>query len=134
MPLRAVTRLEVEKEAFGCPSRETKPPIDGSLIVITGASSVIGEELAHKFAPRARQLVLVARRVARMAILRASIPAGTPGGEIGIEPSDLADIDASETLADRITGEYGAPDIFVNCAGLGDRAPYDKADWKKCIG
>ena len=47
-----------------------QPPIDGSTILLTGASSGIGRELARQLAHRARTLILVARRADRLEELR----------------------------------------------------------------
>src|SRR5688572_949812 len=46
-----------------------RPPIDSGTVLITGASSGIGWELACQLARRARTLVLVARRVERLEAL-----------------------------------------------------------------
>ena len=47
-------------------SPSPRPPIDGGIVAITGASSGIGLELARELAPRARLLVAVARRGERL--------------------------------------------------------------------
>jgi short-subunit dehydrogenase len=43
-----------------------RPPIDGGTVLITGASAGIGCELAVQLAPRARTLILLARRAGRL--------------------------------------------------------------------
>ncbi len=45
-------------------------PIDGGTVLITGSSSGIGLEVARELAPRARALVLVARRAERLEWLK----------------------------------------------------------------
>ena len=52
-----------------------RPPIDGGTVLITGTSSGIGLELARQLAPRARALVLVARRVKRLEGLKDELSA-----------------------------------------------------------
>ena len=47
--------------------------IDGATILVTGASSGIGMAIARLVAPRARTLVLVARRVDRLKELERSL-------------------------------------------------------------
>ena len=44
------------------------PPLDGGTVLITGASAGIGRELAMQLAPRARVLILLARRADRIAM------------------------------------------------------------------
>ncbi len=55
-----------------------RPPIDGGTVLITGASSGIGRELARQLAPRAHTLVLVARRADRLEVLRDELIARNP--------------------------------------------------------
>ena len=67
------------------------PPIDGSVILITGASAGIGRELARQLASRARVLVLVARRFERLQALRSELLAAHPGLTVHLAPCDLSD-------------------------------------------
>jgi short-subunit dehydrogenase len=69
-----------------------RPPIDDGAVLITGASAGIGRELAVQLAPRARMLILLARRAGRLEELRATRIRRTaddaahregPGGEAG---------------------------------------------------
>ncbi|HSP78913.1 MAG TPA: SDR family NAD(P)-dependent oxidoreductase, partial [Myxococcaceae bacterium] len=55
-----------------------RPPIDSGTILITGASSGIGREIARQLAWRARTLVLVARREERLDALRDELSARNP--------------------------------------------------------
>ena len=55
-----------------------RPPIDDGAVLITGASAGIGRELAVQLAPRARMLILLARRAGRLEELRASLLARHP--------------------------------------------------------
>ena len=54
------------------------PPIDGGTVLITGASSGIGLELARQLAPRAGSLVAVARREERLVGLKDELSARHP--------------------------------------------------------
>jgi short-subunit dehydrogenase len=97
-------------------------------VLITGASSGIGAELARLFASRARALVLVARRRPRLEALRDELVARHAGLAVRVEPCDLGDLGEIAQLVERV----GQPvDVLVNCAGFGDLSPFDRADWHK---
>lgn len=94
----------------------SKVPIDGGVVVITGASSGIGAALARLIAPRARCTVLVARRQERLETLAAELAPA----DVRVLPCDLADAGAVAALVQQLLDEHGAVDVLVNCAGLGD--------------
>jgi uncharacterized protein len=84
--------------------------LDGTRVVITGASRGIGEALAHSFANRGARVVLVARDAEALEKLAANT-----GGEA--VPADLTKTREIADLVDRI--EAGGPvDILVNNAGV----------------
>ncbi len=100
-----------------------QPPLQGK-VLITGASSGIGRELARQLAPIARALVLVARREDRLQALRAELTARFPKLEVDVLPCDLADHAQREALLQRA----GAVDVLINNAGLGDLCFFERAD------
>jgi short-subunit dehydrogenase len=108
-----------------------RPPLDGGTVVLTGASSGIGRELAVQLAPRAGKLVLLARRTALLERLRADLTAYHPGRQVLVLGADLSD----EAEVDRVAGEVrervGRVDVLVNNAGVGDQALFDRADWRR---
>lgn len=108
-----------------------KPPIDNSAILVTGASSGIGAELARQLGLRARRLILTARRTEQLEALRKKILGKTPQVDVHVEPCDLADTGATADWASDVADRLGPIDVLVNNAGFGDRAPYDLADWEK---
>ena len=86
------------------------------VVVITGASSGIGEAIAVGFAAAGARVVLAARRRDRVESLAARI--GTDGGEaIGVacDVSRGADVEA---LADATLARFGRVDVLVNNAGV----------------
>ena len=100
-------------------------------VLITGASSGLGEEFAMQLAPRALQLVLVARRSDRMRLVAERITDRYPDTDIVIEVADLADADERKALLQRLAKQSITPDLLINNAGLGDYGEFVTADWPK---
>ena len=111
-----------------------RTPIDGGNVLITGASSGIGLELARALASRARSIVVVARRVERLEGLKDELSASHPGLVVRTEPCDLSDPDAVEALSGRLLEEFGAVDVLVNNAGAGLQGLYEKSEWDRVYG
>ncbi len=88
--------------------------------VVTGASSGIGEAVAHRLAaePHAR-LVLVARREDRLRALADAV--GAPTTFVAV---DVTDPDAPQRVLDHVQAEHGRLDLLVNNAGAGFRATF----------
>jgi uncharacterized protein len=95
------------------------PPItDNGVVVVTGASSGIGEEIAREFARRGYRLVLVARRADRLTALAEEL-----GGLAHVLPADLSNRDERATLFDQVAALGVVADILVNNAGLATLGP-----------
>lgn len=88
--------------------------ISGKVVVITGASSGLGEATARHLAGLGADVVLGARRVDRLASIAAdlSLPAGAT---LATDVTRLADVSA---LVDRAVDLHGRIDVMVNNAGL----------------
>lgn len=100
-------------------------------MLITGASSGLGKEMALLLAPRAARLILVARRRDRLEALAADLKRAHPRLEVEIECCDLADREATSLLTDRLLERHGVIDVLINNAGLGDIGLFDRAEWQK---
>jgi short-subunit dehydrogenase len=92
-------------------------------ILITGASSGLGEEMARQFAARGHDLALCARRTDRLEALREEITNRHPGVRVLVRPLDVNDHDAVFEVFRAFRAELGRIDRVVVNAGLGKGAP-----------
>jgi hypothetical protein len=106
-------------------------PLIGGVVLVTGASSGIGRELAIHVAPHAKAIALVARRKDRLDQLAAELEKSKPGLKAFAVECDLADLSACDRMLAEVMKELGPIDVLVNNAGFGDLGVFDKADWKK---
>ncbi len=101
------------------------------VVLITGASSGIGRELALEFGARAETLVLPARRLDRLERLREELLGRYPRLKVVVLAADLSDEHETERLLARVSEQAGAVDVLVNNAGLGDSGLFDRAEWTR---
>ena len=92
-------------------------------ILITGASSGLGEEMARQFADLGYDLALCARRTERLEALRSEISATHPGVTVSVKPLDVTDDDALFAVFKEFAAELGTLDRVIINAGLGKGAP-----------
>jgi short-subunit dehydrogenase len=95
--------------------------IAGSIAVISGASSGIGEATARLLAAKGSHALLLARNGDRLDQVAADIRSG--GGKADAFAVDLADAAALAATARRLVAEHGCPHILVNNAGAGRWLP-----------
>lgn len=91
------------------------------IILITGASSGIGEAAARLLAARGARVVLGARRVDRLARIVDEINAA--GGQARAMALDVTSADQMKAFVAFAATEFGAPDVIVNNAGLMPLSP-----------
>jgi NAD(P)-dependent dehydrogenase (short-subunit alcohol dehydrogenase family) len=103
--------------------RRRRNPVDlpGKRILLTGASSGIGEAAAEKFARRGAKVVVVARRQELLETLVERITEA--GGDAQAHATDLSDLDAIDELVAKVEQELGGVDILINNAGKSIRRP-----------
>ena len=87
-------------------------------MLITGASSGIGEGLALEFARRGYGLAIAARRLDRLQALAPRLLAAGAAQVVTIE-LDVADTDAIEPAVQRAAAQLGRLDVIVANAGVG---------------
>ncbi len=94
---------------------ERRPAIDGKVIIVTGASSGIGEATAREFARAGGITVLAARRAERLKRLQKEIE--EMGGRALAVPTDLTDLDQITDLVQTTLSTFGRIDVLANIAG-----------------
>lgn len=86
-------------------------------VLITGASSGIGEELAHCFAKGGFRLVLVARSADKLQLLAEALQR-EHAVDVMVMPADLAQPGAAAALAKSLARKHVVVDVLVNNAGV----------------
>jgi len=108
--------------------------LKGRVVVVTGASSGIGEACALGYAAAGAKVVLAARRKERLEGLVAKIEAA--GGEALAVETDVTDEDAVENLFKQAVDNFGTVDVLINNAGIADSTAVDelpKEMWDRVI-
>jgi NADP-dependent 3-hydroxy acid dehydrogenase YdfG len=90
--------------------------IEGKVVVITGASSGLGEATARYLSARGATIVLGARRVERLEKLAKELNTG--GGKAFAMATDVTDAGQVQRLVDAAVEKYGRIDVIINNAGL----------------
>ncbi len=93
----------------------------GKRILLTGASSGIGEAAAEQFAREGATVVVVARRQELLDALAERIT--TAGGNATAITCDVSDMDAVDALVADVEKRFGGIDILINNAGRSIRRP-----------
>lgn len=99
-------------------------PFKDKVIVITGASSGIGWELARQLAGQGARLALAARQAEKLAEL--SMLCRGLGGEALAVPTDVSDEKQCQALIEKTVKTYGGIDMLVNNAGITMWARFDE--------
>jgi NADP-dependent 3-hydroxy acid dehydrogenase YdfG len=108
--------------------------IEGKVIVITGASSGLGEAAARHLSAQGASVVLGARRVERLQSLANELSRG--GGKALAVETDVSNRDQVKKLVDTAVQACGRIDVMINNAGLMPQAPLEllKVDeWDRMI-
>jgi uncharacterized protein len=97
-------------------------------VLVTGASSGIGAELARLFAKGSSALVLTARSVDKLEVLARELRE-KHGAAVRVIAADLAAADGPRGLLERLAQEGVQVDVLVNNAGYGGFGPFTETEW-----
>lgn len=90
--------------------------IKEQVVVITGASSGIGEAIARELGGQGAQVVLAARRINRLTQIAQDLQKA--GAHVTTFPADVTQYEAVQALAKHAIDTYGRVDVWINNAGL----------------
>ncbi len=88
--------------------------------IITGASSGLGAEFARQLAAKARTMVLVARRLEALEVVKAELVSRHLNLNVHLVAADLSTAAGRAMLTDWVRQSACQPNLLINNAGLGD--------------
>lgn len=104
------------------------------VILITGASSGIGEATARRLASQGHRLLLGARRTSRLQALAEELR--NTGGEVAFRPLDVTSAADFQAFADHAATTLGPVEVLVNNAGVMPLSPLSATrmeEWNRMI-
>ena len=108
--------------------------IKGKVVVITGASSGLGEATARLLSAEGASVVLGARRVDRIQSLADELNA--KGGKALAIATDVTHVEQVKKLVDSAVQKFGRIDVMINNAGIMPHSPLERLkidDWNRTI-
>lgn len=108
--------------------------INGKIIVITGASSGLGEATARRLSEQGATVVLAARRSDRITALAEELKG--LGRQALAVTTDVTKVEQVQALVDATAQTYGRIDVMINNAGLMPHSPLERLkidDWNAMI-
>lgn len=97
------------------PGQALRQRVGGKIVLLTGASSGIGAEVAHKLANAGATVLLVARTREKLDAIAAGIHA--QGGKVFVYAGNLADMNDCDRVCQHALADHGRVDILINNAG-----------------
>ena len=108
--------------------------IEGKVVVITGASSGLGEATARLLSLQGATVALGARRIERLRALADELTRN--GGRALVVATDVTRCDQVKNLVDAAVQAYGRIDVLLNNAGLMPQSPLERLkvdEWDRMI-
>ncbi|MGA1976656.1 MAG: SDR family oxidoreductase [Bacteroidales bacterium] len=103
-----------------------KPIFKDKVVIVTGASSGIGEAVAWEFAANGSKVMLAARSAERLEAIVADMR--SKNLEASYIKTDVTIEEDCRNLIEKTVEKYGTINILVNNAGISMRASFDKVD------
>jgi short-subunit dehydrogenase len=104
-------------------------PLNGKVVVLTGASRGLGVDMARLFAQRGAQLALAARSGQELEKVRAEIE-GLGAKAIAV-PADVSDLASLRALVKETEASLGPIDVLINNAGLEQVCDFETMDLER---
>lgn len=105
----------------------------GKVVIVTGASSGIGEATARRFGREGATVVLAARRMDKLEALATEIKGMGTGADVLVVQADLSKLEDIQSLIHKTLEKFGRIDVLVNNAGFGRLDWLEKLDPVKDI-
>ena len=112
-------RLLLGATSAGVSDSRLRGAVEGKIVLVTGASSGVGEASARKIAAAGGTVLLIARRAELLQQIAGEIE--DRGGSAFAYPCDMADTEAVGELVATVLEEHGHVDVVVSNAGLSIR-------------
>src|SRR4051812_45799877 len=106
-------------------------PLDSGIVLITGASSGIGREIALEMSGRAKGIALAARRKDRLTSLAEELRQRKPDLQVSVHQCDVTNHARVDEMLAEVLAAHQRIDVLVNNAGVGDVGVFDMSDWSK---
>ncbi len=100
--------------------------IRGLRVLVSGASSGIGREIARELARQGARLVLLARREDRLRELAGQL--ASRGGQVEWVAGDVTDAAVRQAAVERSQARFAGLDALVNNAGIGAKGLFENVD------
>jgi hypothetical protein len=106
-----------------------RPPLDSGTVLIVGACSRLGRQIAYQLSRRARTLVLVAPEAGPLEALRAELEARNPTLGVLLLVCDVSRPDEVGEVLAELARQFVTVDVLVNASATQERAPFARQRW-----
>ncbi|GAB3569146.1 SDR family oxidoreductase [Spelaeicoccus albus] len=94
------------------------PDLSGRRVIVTGANSGTGKEIASRLAAASAHVIMACRTASKAEAARDEIRAAHPQASLDVRHLDLADLASVRKFADELTAQGDPIDVLINNAGV----------------